>query len=270
MTVAEVIAELERVAPARWAEPTDHVGLQVGREDFPVDRLLVALDATPEVVAEAREFGAQMMVVHHPLIRTPLPEICPNMLPNAALWELVRAGMALYVAHTNLDASPRIGTSTALTRLLGLPAGEVLMPVSGGGACSGGEPAEALLAGQGRIVELAAPTTAPELCAWAGDCLQTKMRLCFGTGSIRRLVVFPGSAATSLEPSSRAGADGLLCGEMNHHAAQAAVHAGLNVVQLGHYATECPVVELVRDYLAERLGDRAQVVGSQINTDPYA
>lgn len=118
-TCGEIIAVLEELAPPALAEEGDRIGLQFGRADQAVDRLLLCLDVTPAVVEEAAQQGAQMLVTHHPPLGRPLTSLEEDR-PDAALAAaLVRRGLAVYVLHTNWDRAPA-GVNACLARALGL------------------------------------------------------------------------------------------------------------------------------------------------------
>jgi dinuclear metal center YbgI/SA1388 family protein len=101
--VREVMQAMDRLAPRRLACEGDPVGLQAGDPAAAVSRVLVALEATPGVVAEAKKAGAEMIVCHHPLLyrgRKMLPE---DDVKGALVAEVIRSGLAVFAAHTNLD-----------------------------------------------------------------------------------------------------------------------------------------------------------------------
>jgi dinuclear metal center YbgI/SA1388 family protein len=119
-TISDVADALEMWAPPGSAQDYDNVGLQVGDAARAVERGLVALDMTPGVLGEAKETGAQLVVTHHPLLFRPLDQLTAGGgFPNALALRLAEAGIALYAAHTNLDAAPG-GVSFALAEQLGL------------------------------------------------------------------------------------------------------------------------------------------------------
>ena len=68
MTVEKIIALLNQQAPEASALDWDNVGLLVGDKDWPVDKVYIALDATDEVIEDAINQGAQMIITHHPMI----------------------------------------------------------------------------------------------------------------------------------------------------------------------------------------------------------
>lgn len=128
-TVADIHEAIEAWAPAATAQSYDNVGLLVGRMKRPVSRVLVALDVTPEIIDEAIESGADCIVVHHPLIFKPLKRLTDGSLESSMALRLAEAGIALYAAHTNLDAA-RDGVSFQLARDLGVRDPEFLSTLS--------------------------------------------------------------------------------------------------------------------------------------------
>jgi dinuclear metal center YbgI/SA1388 family protein len=118
-SVSAAIAALEAAYPPALAQDWDAVGLVCGDPDVPVQRILFAIDPTLAVVEEAKEWGAQLVVTHHPLLLRGVHGVPTTSAKGRVIHELVRAGMALYVAHTNADvAAP--GVSDALARVIGL------------------------------------------------------------------------------------------------------------------------------------------------------
>ena len=65
--VSEIFEKLTLRAPVALKMDFDNVGHLAGRADREVRRVLTALDITDEVIAEAKDMGAQLIVSHHPL-----------------------------------------------------------------------------------------------------------------------------------------------------------------------------------------------------------
>jgi dinuclear metal center YbgI/SA1388 family protein len=117
--VRDVIAQLERLYPPSSAADWDAVGLVCGDPASPVTKVLFAIDPTMAVVDEAKEWGAELVVTHHPLLLRGVHGVPADTPKGQVVHELIRAGAALYVAHTNADvAAP--GVSDALARVIGL------------------------------------------------------------------------------------------------------------------------------------------------------
>jgi dinuclear metal center YbgI/SA1388 family protein len=119
ISVGLIAQTIERIAPKSWAEDWDNVGLLVGNPSTPVERILLTLDGTLEVLQEARERGAQLIVAHHPILFRPLKNLRSDNQAAQIPIQLIQAGIAYYAAHTNLDQSS-YSSSWTLGRALGL------------------------------------------------------------------------------------------------------------------------------------------------------
>lgn len=120
-TVGEWLDVIEGGYPERHATGWDNVGLQVGARDWPVERVLVALDVTSDVVAEAAEGPPTLLAAHHPLFFRPLSSLTPASAAGRIGLAAARASVAVTAAHTNLDvARDGAGTSQPVVDLLGL------------------------------------------------------------------------------------------------------------------------------------------------------
>src|SRR5439155_7907090 len=118
-SVADVVALLEASYPPAWAEDWDRVGLVLGEPESPVRRVLCVVDCVPETVSQAVSGGADLIVAHHPLLLRGVSSVAPTTYKGRIVHRLIRAGIALYTAHTNADvANP--GVSDALAARLGL------------------------------------------------------------------------------------------------------------------------------------------------------
>ena len=119
MTVRGIQEIMEAWAPPEIAWERDNVGLQTGDPGARVRGILVALDVTESIVAEAVRRGANLVVSHHPLLFRPLRAVTTDTPQGRCLGALLRKGVALYSAHTNLDFT-RGGTSFAMAEALGV------------------------------------------------------------------------------------------------------------------------------------------------------
>jgi dinuclear metal center YbgI/SA1388 family protein len=132
MRLADLTALLDGWYDPAWAEPWDRVGLVCGDPEQEVRRVLFAVDPVEAVVDEARAFGADLLVVHHPLLLTPVSSVAATNAKGRAVHRLVRDGIALFTAHTNADV-PADGTNDALARAVGLQDARVLHPTGDDG-----------------------------------------------------------------------------------------------------------------------------------------
>jgi len=127
VTVRDVWQELDEHFPFSHRADGDNVGILLGNPAAPVRSVLIALDATPAVLAALRRRPADLLVTHHPVIYKPLSSLRPDLAPSAAAYALLRMGVAAVSAHTNADVAPR-GVSHAMARRLGLLGIRPLIP----------------------------------------------------------------------------------------------------------------------------------------------
>ncbi|CEG27890.1 Nif3-like dinuclear metal center hexameric protein [Bacillus sp. B-jedd] len=123
----EIIGLLEKFSPKEYAMEGDKVGLQIGRLNQPVDRVLIALDLVEEVVEEAIEKNIQLIIAHHPPIYRPLAKLATDTAQGRIIEKLIKHDIAVYAAHTNLDVATG-GVNDMLAEALGLQNSEVLVP----------------------------------------------------------------------------------------------------------------------------------------------
>jgi dinuclear metal center YbgI/SA1388 family protein len=127
LTVNDVIGALDRRYPLHSAEAWDAVGLQVGDLHAPATRVLFTVDVTEAVVDEAIEWGADLIVSHHPLLFEPLATVTSDTARGRIVRRLITSGCAVYAAHTNADkANP--GVNDALAQAFGLVNTSPLVP----------------------------------------------------------------------------------------------------------------------------------------------
>ncbi len=171
LRLAEIVRILEERYPPHTAESWDAVGLVVGDPDQEVRRVMLAVDPVAETVREALEWGADLLLCHHPLLLRGVHSVAATSAKGRLVHALVRGGCGLFNAHTNADAAPG-GVAESLARAVGLVAFRPLVPARSEGTDAlvtyvpvGG--AEALVdalaaAGAGAI-------GAYERCAWTVD-----------------------------------------------------------------------------------------------------
>ena len=129
VTVQTVVDALEAAYPPALAESWDQVGLICGDPDANVTKVAFALDCTQEVAERAVAAGAQLLVVHHPLLLRGVHSVAANTPKGKVIHTLLAGGCALFAAHTNAD-SARPGVSDKLAELVGITPGRPIKPVT--------------------------------------------------------------------------------------------------------------------------------------------
>ena len=254
--VADVVRALEARYPPAWAEAWDRVGLVVGEPSAPVRRVLFAVDCVPETVAEAVATGAQLMVVHHPLLLRGVHSVATTTYKGAAVHQLIRSGIALYVAHTNADvAAP--GVSDALAARLDLRDVRPLRAEERHPCRVGTVDRPLPLAELATVVARRLPATTIGVRA-AGDPNRI----------ITTVAVVGGAGDGFLADVAAAGVDAFLTADLRHHpASEHLAGGGPALLDAPHWATERPWLDVVAAELRADLN--LEPVVSDLVTDVW-
>ena len=129
-TLNEIVDLFHGWYPPDTADDWDAVGLVYGDPADAVRKVMFAVDPAPAVTAEAAEWGADLLVVHHPLFLKPVHGFAATTPKGRTLATLAKAGCALLTAHTNADQAVG-GVSEALATALGLTEQRPLRAASG-------------------------------------------------------------------------------------------------------------------------------------------
>ncbi len=127
MKIQEVVNYLNSLIPIGIQESYDNSGIQIGDAEAELKGVLISLDLTPKVVAEAMEKACNLIVTHHPFIFSGIKKITAGSPTGDLIYSLIRNGLAVYSAHTNLDKL-NTGVSALLASHLGLQNAHVLVP----------------------------------------------------------------------------------------------------------------------------------------------
>jgi len=129
--IKEVISAFEEVAPSNWQESYDNSGLLVGNASDIVNKALLCLDCTPEIVEEAKAKGCDLIIAHHPIIFKGLKRLNGNNYVEKTVILAIRYGIAIYAIHTNLDNVFHDGVNAKISEKLGLIDTRILAPKQG-------------------------------------------------------------------------------------------------------------------------------------------
>ncbi len=231
-TVGDLMNIMNELAPPELAEDWDNPGLLVGRADAAVERMLLCVDATEGVVAEARKLGAQLIIAHHPLMFRAIKHVRDDEPEGHVICELIRAGASLIAAHTNLDMA-RGGVNDALAEAVGLVDAEAPAPLLRAGGLSG------TLEDIARRIERALDARA----------------LYYGPAEARieRAALCSGAGGSELIDAARCGAQLFITGELKHSEIILARQLGLCAICAGHFETERVVLSHLARGLQTRL-----------------
>lgn len=234
VSVKEILEELDRFAPVSMKQDYDNVGLLVGFPNAPVTKVLTALDITDGVIAEAAEFGAELIVSHHPLLFHPLSRVTEDDGKGRKVIRLIQNGVSAICMHTNLDAAEG-GVNDALMEALGALVTGILDP---GASDPAGRPC-----GIGRIGELPQPMPLEAFLARTkGRLLCNGLRYVAGGRPVQKLACCGGSGGSLLENAVAAGCDTYVTADLKYDHFLLAKELGLNMIDADHFCTENVVV----------------------------
>jgi dinuclear metal center YbgI/SA1388 family protein len=255
----EVVDILNEIAPLELAAEWDNTGLllapHAGRR--PVARVLLTIDLTEAVVAEAARQRAGLVVAYHPPIFQPLKRLHRDDARQRVVLAAIAAGLTVYSPHTALDAAPSGLADWLAEGVLGGDAPASLRP------CGDGE--------YGRVVELAQPLAFVRLLQRLKRRLGVRTlqvaRPSRAAPRVRTVAVAAGAGGGILRAVE---ADVLVTGELSHHDTLAAVAAGRSVVLAGHSNTERGFLRVLRQRLQRAFGGDLDVRVSREDRDPFA
>ncbi|MFC1771352.1 Nif3-like dinuclear metal center hexameric protein [Candidatus Margulisiibacteriota bacterium] len=102
----KIIEIMETWAPLELAAEWDNSGLQIGKKDQEIQKILISLDVDPAVLEKVKTSKYDLVITHHPLIFKPLKQIVVNKDIGEIIDIFIKNDTSLYSAHTNLDAAP--------------------------------------------------------------------------------------------------------------------------------------------------------------------
>ncbi len=242
-TVADILNFVETLAPRQMKMDWDNVGLLCGSKAAPVSKILVALDPFEHVCQEAADWGAELIVTHHPLIFQAMKSITDETSIGRSIMRLCASGINAINAHTNLDQAPG-GVNDVLARTLGLSNIQIISPV---GANEEGLPYGLLRYGE---------VNEQDLAAFLGHVKTVLgcegLRYIDGGKAVRKVAVGGGSCAGAMLEALDAGCDTFVTADVKYNQFWDAKELGLNLIDAGHFQTENPVVAVLAEKIAAR------------------
>lgn len=232
MIVNDITRVIEDFAPLGIQEKWDNSGLLIGSPETPVHSVLVGFDCTPELVDEAVECGADMIITHHPLIFGGVKKISPDDPVGLTIIKAVSAGISVYAAHTTAD-KVLAGVSGAMASRLGLVNVAVLdSDVEG--------------TGLGAVGDLPEPLSAQEAIRLVKEKFGLKVVRCSHTDEglmISRIAMCGGSGSSLIGNAISAGAQLYVSGDISYH--NFFTSKGFMIMDIGHFESECDIVEIL-------------------------
>ncbi len=246
MKTGKILERLDKEYPPHHAEKWDNPGLQVGRRDRTVRKVMVALDATDDVIRQCVEWGAELLVTHHPLLMSGITKINCESLAGRRILALTENGISHFAIHTNYDVTRM---AELAEKALKLKKTEILEVT---GTDDDGKPY-----GIGKAGNLTEKMTAADCCETVKKAFGLPHVRLFGDGNtvIKRVAVSPGSGKSMIAPALASGVSLLITGDIGHHEGLDAVDQGLLVIDAGHYGVEHIFIHDMAEFLRKNFPD---------------
>ncbi len=245
-TVSQILNFVETLAPRSMKMDWDNVGLLCGSKASPVTKVLVALDPFEHVCKEAADWGAELIVTHHPLIFRPLPSVTDETSIGRGIMTMIRSGISAINAHTNLDQAPG-GVNDVLARTLDLENIQVINPC---GTDENGSEWGLL-----RVGDVTEQNLETFLATVKEQLHCDGLRYADGGKSVRKVAVGGGACSGEMLDALAAGCDTFVTSDIKYNQFWDAQDLGLNLIDAGHFHTENPVVAVLAEKIAAAFPD---------------
>jgi dinuclear metal center YbgI/SA1388 family protein len=261
-TIGQVASWLDATFHPELQEDYDNAGFLVGERQEPCTGILIALDLTPAVADEAITLGLNLIVTHHPFIFSGLRRITSDNEAGRTVISLIRHGIAVYAAHTNLDNLPW-GVNGILSEKLGLQNTRILKPFS--------TPHSPLStpAGAGMVGELPEPMEVDAFLQKVKQVLRIPtLRTSplptthYSLPTVKKVALCGGSGASFIADALAAKADIYITADLKYHDFQRA-EGRIILVDAGHYETEQFAKEIFYRAISEKFRNFACRISSR-------
>ena len=259
-TVGDVVRWMDTIAPPELSESWDNTGLLLGDRSNSLQCLMTCLTLSEDVADEAISGNASMVITHHPLPFKPLSTVTTDTTTGKIVWELCRAGVAVYSPHTAWD-SCETGINAQLAEAIGLGSTAPLLPSESN-----------LGAGTGRVGDLATPQNLAQVAKRLGSLPGFRPRgvepgAKGSESEFRRVAIGCGSAGGLLPAAAENGAELFVTGEATYHTCLEAKALGMGLLLLGHFASEAFAMVRLAETLSQTFPD-VEVWSSKNEFDP--
>ena len=263
--LSELIEHFEELWPLPGAEEWDAPGLVSGDVNQRVSRVLLSVDVTAEIMAEAADGEFDLVFAHHPFLLRGVQTLAESSAKGKVLASAIRASVAIYSAHTNADIVDQ-GVSATLASIFGITAAKPLVAASDSKT------------GHGRIGKLASPISLGDFARKVAGVLPSTaggLKVAGDFDQVIHTVALCGGAGDSFISNALTDeADVYVSSDLRHHPVQDAREQSLAsgkqmaIIDISHWAAEWLWLEVAANQLAERY-PAVQFVVSHLRTDPW-
>lgn len=245
VTVSQIISAIEEAAPRTLQEQWDNSGLIVGSASAVCTGVMLALDVTPEVIAQAAERGCNLVIAHHPLIFKGIKIVNDTTLQGRALIDAIKADIAVYCAHTSLDNAPAPwGVSCHMAEMLGAEVLSVLSPTGTG-----------VMA---RLNGAEKPTDFARRCRDTFSASGLRHSTAGTFDQVRTVALGSGACGFLIPDAIAAGADAIVTSDVRYHDFLD-YGKSIFIIDLTHFDTEKCTKEIFKRIISQKIPNFADV-----------
>lgn len=257
MNKKKLIQLIEEFCPSQTAEVWDNCGFQIDCGSEEINRILVSLEVTAEVIEEAKTLNADLILTHHPLLFNGIKKIERSDVIGAYVISLIRSGISVYSCHTSFDKLSG-GNNDYVGHILELT--DIRPFDRDNGFCRKGK--------------TAFDVTFMELIHRAAEAFSIDERHFRWVGDLTRPVETvgwcTGAGSDFLKDAVEEGCDLFITGDLKYHEAQLAKEMGMCVLDAGHYGSEKIFAENMAVLLQQRCeNDDVEIIQSDIDINPF-
>ncbi len=251
----EITDILENWSPLESAEEFDNVGLLVGNAEAIINKAIITIDTTEEVIEEAIGNNCNLIITFHPIIFNGIKKFNNKSYVDRVVSKAIKHNINIYAIHTNLDNNPK-GVNFKISQKLSLKNLEFLIPKEGKNL------------GMGMIGDLNEELSEIVFL----DFLKSKLKTNFIKHSkfikrkIKKVAVLGGSGSFAIEDAIYAKVDCFVTSDLKYHDYFKAENK-LLLVDVGHYESEQYTKELILEFLNKKIPKFACII-SKTNTNP--
>ncbi len=240
MKLKDIIAIIEDNYPLELAYDWDNVGLFYGDIEKDINKVLLTLDVTSDVIEQAIEMDADLVLSHHPVIIGGINKLSDASMVSDVVINAVKNDIAIYSAHTNMDTAKN-GINQKLAEIFDLE--DIIV-------MENDKPYEDC--GLGRVGNLKNEMSLSDFCELVKSKLNTPfVRLCGEERKIKKVAVASGSCSEYIPSAIKKGADVIVTADMKYHNCIEYVYDGIAIVDAGHFPTEIIAKNMFYDLLKD-------------------
>lgn len=225
MLIREFLKKFEQVIPPNFQDDWDNSGLQVGNTNDELKGILVCLDVTSEVIEQAKEVGANLILSHHPILFRATKKLDYDFFISQKLIDAIKAGITIYSSHTAIDVNEH-GLNQFVFKEMGFKSKKKIEVTE--------EPH-----GYGDIADIP-PMKIEHIAEQIKERLGLDHIVFYGDEQkmVSKIGLVTGAGASFLPNVVNSGIELFITADVKHHEAMDALEQGVNVMDLGHYPSE--------------------------------